>query len=119
MKNKNNVLIYCFISFIVGISMGWAVFNNRTHTQSSEGHMMNMEGAMDEMVSGLSGKSGDTFDKSFISEMIEHHAGAVTMAEMALKGAKHQEIKDMASAIIDTQTKEIEQMKKWQSEWYK
>lgn len=77
-----------------------------------------MHHTMTGMVSGLSGKTGDVFDKTFIDEMITHHEGAVVMAEAALKNAKHQEIKDMADAIISTQTKEINQMKAWRSSWY-
>jgi uncharacterized protein (DUF305 family) len=41
------------------------------------------------------------------------------MANAALKNAKHQEIKDLANAIISAQTKEINQMKEWQTNWYK
>lgn len=78
----------------------------------------NMHSAMSGMMSGLSGKTGDEFDKAFLSEMIEHHEGAVDMAEAALKNAKHQEIKDLAKAIIEAQTKEINQMKDWQKSWY-
>ncbi len=78
----------------------------------------NMHGAMHNMMTGLSGKTGDDFDRAFLSEMIVHHEGAVDMAEAALKNAKHQEIKQMANEIISAQTKEINQMKDWQKNWY-
>ncbi len=77
-----------------------------------------MGGAMDNMMEGLQGKTGDAFDQAFLSEMIMHHEGAVQMAEAALQYAKHQEIKDMAKAIISAQTIEIEQMKVWGKSWY-
>ena len=87
------------------------------------GEMMNnngmgMNGAMDSMMAGLSGKTGDAFDKAFIEEMIMHHEGAVAMAQAALKNAKHPEIKIMANAIISAQTSEINQMKGWLKDWY-
>lgn len=73
---------------------------------------------MDDMMSGLQDKTGDDFDKAFLSEMIMHHQGAVEMAEAALQSAKHQEIKDMARTIISTQTSEINQMQTWGKSWY-
>lgn len=77
-----------------------------------------MQGAMQGMMAGLDGKTGDDFDKAFLSEMIMHHQGAVDMAQLALTNAKHQEIKDLAKNIIDAQNKEIADMKKWQGSWY-
>jgi uncharacterized protein (DUF305 family) len=75
-----------------------------------------MEG-MEDMNAALVGLSGDTFDKKFLELMIEHHQGAIDMAKPAATNASHQEIKDLAKAIITTQTKEITQMQKWLQEW--
>jgi uncharacterized protein (DUF305 family) len=80
---------------------------------------MNMDDMMGSMTGMLDGKVGDAFDRAFIDGMIIHHEGAVAMAKAALKFAKHQEVKDMANAIITTQAKEIEQMKQWKAAWYK
>lgn len=77
-----------------------------------------MSHAMDMMTSDLDGKTGDDFDREFISEMIVHHEGAVDMAESAKINAKHQEIKDLADAIIKAQTTEIGMMRQWMSDWY-
>lgn len=74
---------------------------------------------MQEMVSKLNGKTGEEFDKAFMEQMIMHHEGAVAMAEAALKSASHPEIKQMAQDIISAQTKEITQMKDWQTQWFK
>lgn len=86
------------------------------HDDKMGGH--GMQGSMDEMMEGLRGKTGDQFDQAFLSEMIMHHQGAVKMAEAALTGAKHQEIRDMAQDIISAQTGEIDQMRMWQKSWY-
>jgi len=72
---------------------------------------------MSSMTGSLKGKTGDEFDKAFISGMIEHHQGAIDMANLAKQNAKHQDIKSMADDIVSTQSKEISQMKTWQSEW--
>lgn len=61
--------------------------------------------------------SGETYDRNFTANMIAHHQGAVDMAKLAQKNAKHQELKDMANDIISAQEGEISQMTVWQKEW--
>ncbi|MDB5160062.1 MAG: uncharacterized protein JWO99_325 [Candidatus Saccharibacteria bacterium] len=73
--------------------------------------------SMDDMTSALKAKSGDDFDKLFISEMIAHHQGAVAMAKLVQSQANHQEIKDLSVNIIKAQTLEISQMQHWQMTW--
>lgn len=79
---------------------------------------MSMVDMMHSMNAELQGKTGDTFDQAFLSEMIIHHEGAVEMAQLALTNAKHQEIKDLAKAIIAAQNKEIGDMQSWAKAWY-
>ena len=79
---------------------------------------MSMADMMHSMNAELQGKTGDAFDQAFLSEMIIHHQGAVEMAQLALTNAKHQEIKDLAKAIIVAQNKEIADMKGWAKAWY-
>ncbi len=79
---------------------------------------MSMADMMQSMNAELQGKTGDAFDQAFLSEMIIHHEGAVEMAQLALTNAKHQEIKDLAKAIIAAQNKEIADMKGWMKAWY-
>lgn len=92
-----------------------------------DGHMMpngsmmkngGMESmTMDDMVNELKGKTGDDFDKAFISGMIEHHQGAIDMANLAKQYAKHDEVKSMADDIISAQTSEINMMREWEKTW--
>jgi uncharacterized protein (DUF305 family) len=72
---------------------------------------------MDAMTGNLKGKTGDDFDKAFLSEMIVHHQGAIDMATLAKQNAKHDEIKKLADDIVVAQTKEIGEMKQWQQQW--
>jgi uncharacterized protein (DUF305 family) len=58
------------------------------------------------------------FDATFIDGMIEHHQGAIEMAEQAIENAEHQEIQTLAEAIIAAQTTEIEQLESWRTEWF-
>jgi uncharacterized protein (DUF305 family) len=62
--------------------------------------------------------SNAPYDAQFIDSMIEHHTGAIMMAEDALKQSQRPEIKQLAQNIIDSQQKEVEQMTSWREQWY-
>lgn len=49
--------------------------------------------------------------RKFAQMMIPHHEGAVAMAEAARERAEHDEIKELAEAIIAAQEREIEIMR--------
>lgn len=57
--------------------------------------------------------SGGTIDESYIAKMIAHHQGAVAMAEVALRDSRDPEIRRMAQAVVDAQTREIAEMQAW------
>lgn len=78
---------------------------------------MGMMDSVGSMTAELEGKTGDDFDKTFLSLMIEHHESAVAMAKSGPTNAQRQELKDLTQAIIDAQSKEINQMRQWQREW--
>lgn len=67
---------------------------------------------------GVVGDPSLPFDAMFIDSMIEHHQGAIGMAELALDQAEREELRTLAEAIIATQTAEIEQLQAWRSAWY-
>ena len=46
-------------------------------------------------------------DTDFAQMMITHHQGAIDIAELAKEKADHDELKDLADAIVDAQTREI------------
>src|SRR3989344_2383677 len=110
---KNINLLVALVVLVVGFAGGYLARGNQTlpvdnYAVSSGGMMGNrstgMGGVMGGMMSGISGKSGDEFDRAFLSEMIMHHEGAVVMAQAALRDAEHEEIKQLARNIIETQT---------------
>lgn len=61
----------------------------------------------------MAAASGETVDQSYIAKMIAHHEGAVAMAEVAMRDSRDPEIRRMAQAVIDAQTKEIAEMRAW------
>jgi uncharacterized protein (DUF305 family) len=56
--------------------------------------------------------SGAEFDTMFLEMMVEHHEGAIKMAETEKKDGKDDDAKKLADDVITAQTAEIEQMKK-------
>ncbi|PRY53427.1 uncharacterized protein (DUF305 family) [Knoellia remsis] len=71
-----------------------------------------MSGMMSkEDMAALSKATGPAFDRQWLTMMIEHHEGAVTMAQDVLKTTKNPDVEKLANAIVDSQTKEIATMK--------
>ncbi|MFB9836019.1 DUF305 domain-containing protein [Actinoallomurus acaciae] len=71
----------------------------------------------DGMMSGqdmkkLDGLSGRSFDKAFLRMMIEHHQGAVTMAEAERAQGSFAAAKAMANNIVTSQSAEITTMRR-------
>jgi len=85
-----------------------AVAENTEMSGMSTG--MNMDGSHMQTM-----KAGHDYDVMFIDMMVPHHESAVTMSRAALGTAEHQEIRTLAQQIIDKQTKEIDEMKKWKA----
>jgi uncharacterized protein (DUF305 family) len=77
------------------------------------------EGMMQMMGSALEGRQGNDLDRLFIQMMIPHHAGAVAMCQPIFKDGQREELKSFCRGIVDAQTREIDQMKIWQNQWFK
>ena len=78
------------------------------HSQMSHGSMgMGSEGMGRQMLM----ENGEYSDRRFIDAMVPHHQGAMAMAEVALKNAEHEEIKELSRNIISSQQAEIEELK--------
>ena len=70
-----------------------------------------MSGMMsEEDMTMLEDASGAEFDQMFLEMMIEHHKGAVDMAETEVAEGQNPDAIAMANEIISTQEAEIEQM---------
>ncbi len=139
MKNINTSVLYGIIGFLIGIILtgSFCLMNNNKRDwdkkdysgkmmmhKMPDGTMMNnvgmdMHSMMDGMTATLDGKTGDEFDKAFLSEMIVHHQGAVNMAQAVLDTSKKPELIKLANEIISAQTKEIKMMQDWQKAWFK
>lgn len=74
-------------------------------------HSSMMEGMLSvEELDQLATLRGAEFDVAWANAMIAHHEGAVRMAEEVLEAGKNPEINALASAIIEAQQAEIEEL---------
>lgn len=134
MKNMeiNKSVLYGVIGLLIGILLSvcfsWGhrdgkMYDKKMMHRMPDGTMMenshDMSSMMDDMNKALEGKTGDAFDQAFLSEMIVHHEGAVSMAQKVLEVSKNPELVKLANDIITAQNKEIQMMKAWQTAWAK
>ena len=57
-------------------------------------------------------------DQHFIEMMLPHHQDAIAMADLAFSRAQRPEVKKIAEAIKNEQTREIQEMRTWYKQWY-
>jgi uncharacterized protein (DUF305 family) len=74
--------------------------------------MAGMTGMMSpEQMQQLGQANGPMFDRTFLQMMIDHHTGAITMAQTELRDGQNPDAKALAQKIIDAQQAEITTMK--------
>ncbi|MEX0931877.1 MAG: DUF305 domain-containing protein [Candidatus Paceibacterota bacterium] len=137
MENKNQTIIIGLLALIIGLLLGYFFgMNNMPHRESLSNEPMHEEmeermygdevidgdgamiHAMDEMMLGFRGKTGEEYEEAFLRGMIVHHFGAVHMAEGLLEQTERPELRAFAQDIIDVQSEEIETMKGWLEDWF-
>jgi uncharacterized protein (DUF305 family) len=119
MTRTQSILILLAFATLTGIGGLMAARNNNTQAQAPTPTptMPGMDhGAMGH---GMDlGPADANFDLRFIDAMIPHHQGAVVMAKDVLQKSKRPELRQLATAIISAQDKEIAQMQQWRKAWY-
>lgn len=78
------------------------------HDQGGHDAMAGMMTA--EQMAGLAAASGEDFDLMFLEMMIEHHEGAIVMAEDVLARGSDDDVQRLAKEIIEVQQAEINHM---------
>ena len=74
------------------------------------GHDMGMGGMLsDTEMEALKNAKGAEFDRLYLEGMIQHHKGAIHMAQMVVD-SNNAEVAKLGKAIIDSQTKQITYM---------
>ncbi|WP_211590109.1 DUF305 domain-containing protein [Microbispora sp. H11081] len=92
---------------------GWlTAWGKRVPDESAAPAHHAMPGMMSpEELRRLEGLSGRAFDREFLTMMIRHHEGAVTMARDELRTGVYEPARRLATSIAAGQTAEIKEMK--------
>lgn len=125
-NNKNSIIIVAIVAIVAIAGITAFAINRNNDGEMMDDNMMgkSSNSQSTDLVDTNSAEyknymtyTGEDYDRYFIANMIAHHQGAVDMANLALKNAQHQEIKDLATAIVTAQTAEINNMTSWQTAW--
>lgn len=108
---NRNVILAAAVGIIVGVTGAgtYAVLGTSQNATSVNHNQI----ATDKLRS----LKGDAFDKAFLAEMITHHQGAIDMAALIDANARHDELKRLGKDIKAAQSKEIDMMQSWQTDW--
>ncbi|MDQ1015511.1 DUF305 domain-containing protein [Streptomyces afghaniensis] len=83
------------------------------HGSGGMDHGSGMSGMMsDEDMKKLEGAKGTEFDRMFAQMMIEHHKGAITMAEDEQKKGRNATAKKLAADVVKSQSAEVGKFEK-------
>ncbi|ANW21445.1 DUF305 domain-containing protein [Streptomyces clavuligerus] len=89
---------------------GTAPMDHGSGHGSESGGMARMMSAKD--LAGLKAAQGRAFDRAFAQLMIDHHKGAVEMAEDERKNGRNATARQLAEDVITTQSAEIARLEK-------
>jgi uncharacterized protein (DUF305 family) len=91
---------------------GWLTQWGTPAMPPMSGHdMPGMQGMMSEQdMTALKDAQGVDASKLFLTQMIAHHEGAITMAQTEIKDGQYVPAVEMARAIVTTQQQEIDTM---------
>ncbi|UKF32510.1 DUF305 domain-containing protein (plasmid) [Clavibacter phaseoli] len=80
--------------------------------ESASGMDHSMDGMMsDDDMSALGSATGTEAEKLFLEQMVQHHEGAVEMAQTEIDKGQNPDAMSMATTIVQTQNDEIATMK--------
>ncbi|MBE9142384.1 DUF305 domain-containing protein [Planktothrix mougeotii] len=102
----------------MGMHGNWGGYNPGTVSSGWQASMGCMGGMRTMLGNTTALQNASDFDRAFIEEMVPHHQMGVRMAQMVLVHSNRPEIRELAQAIIDSQTAEINQMQQWYQNWY-
>jgi uncharacterized protein (DUF305 family) len=93
------------IAGIIGVGIGYALTPQYSLAMYDK-NMMDL------------GQPDRWLDLRYINAMIEHHRGAILLAEQASRESQRQKIKDLAAEIPNGENVLINELYKWKKDWY-
>ncbi len=122
MPRQRNIVIGAVIgALLAGTGIGVAAANlGQQTTYASDASQLNGMPAGMNSTAGMMGMStmSVTDEFSYLTMMIPHHEEAIKAAEVLKAGTDRPEMREFAQKIIDTQTREVNQMRSWLAAWY-
>ena len=96
----------------IALMQSWLVswYSDPYQPEMTNGDMREME--------KLASLSGPEFEIAFMEMMVKHHSKAIKEASTCLEKAYHPELLSLCQNIIETQSREIVQMRSWLCQWY-
>jgi uncharacterized protein (DUF305 family) len=94
---------------------GWLTSWGEKPVKSAMSDMSDMEGdgmMNDDQMNALANATGSKVSSLFLTQMVQHHAGALTMAQSEITAGKDPRAIALAKSIISTQVGQIDAMKK-------
>ena len=93
----------------------WGAAGEDSHSGHDSGAMDDSKSAghgmmTDRQMQDLEKSRGADFDRMFLTMMVEHHKGAIAMADDQSKKGQNSDAKAMATDIRDSQQKEVSEM---------
>ncbi len=97
----------------IGAMRGWLRTHGKPEQESGHGHdHATMPGmATEAQLKQLRAAEGKAFDQLFLTLMITHHQGAITMATEVKGQGNNIQIEEMADDVVAQQTSEINRMR--------
>lgn len=114
-------IVIALVALVAGLAGGYGYSQmSRSETANvseSSTTMPVMDHSMTSMSMDL-GEADSEYDQRFIDAMIDHHEGAIEMAEDAKRKSNRPQLLQLADEIIVAQEAEIKQMQDWREDWY-
>ncbi len=111
---------YMIVHHQFAIQMAQLVATHTNRPELKTTNPMSVPGMMEMMASmhQLKTAHNATFDKEFLSIMIQHHQEAINMAKLLPSKTQRPQLLTLGQNIIKAQSSEIQQMQTWQKQWF-
>lgn len=122
MKARNRLATAALATVLTGVAIGGVALASAPGSDPSRTAMSTPMGMGGMHGPGMGGREmasmsvANEFD--YLTTMIPHHEEAIRSAELLRDGTDRPELRAFAESIIDTQTREVGQMRTWLAERY-
>ena len=122
-RPRTLIAIIAVAAALAGVGVGGVAVAAAQHTRSgSAADRTSLDGSGTGMgaMTGMAGMADMAVSDEFgyLTMMIPHHEEAIASARVLWAGTDRPEMRAFAQSIIDTQSREVNQMRAWLAAWY-